>query len=42
MAIRTMMPISMTFDHRVMDGEPAARFARALHEAIEQPGLMLG
>jgi len=42
MAIRTMMPISMTFDHRVMDGEPAARFAKALHEAIEQPGLMLG
>lgn len=42
MAIRTMMPISMTFDHRIMDGEPAARFARALHEAIEQPGLMLG
>jgi pyruvate/2-oxoglutarate dehydrogenase complex dihydrolipoamide acyltransferase (E2) component len=40
--VRTMMPISMTFDHRVMDGEPAARFGSALHEAIEQPGLMLG
>jgi pyruvate/2-oxoglutarate dehydrogenase complex dihydrolipoamide acyltransferase (E2) component len=40
--VRTMMPISMTFDHRVMDGEPAARFGMALHEAIEQPGLMLG
>jgi pyruvate dehydrogenase E2 component (dihydrolipoamide acetyltransferase) len=42
MVIRTMLPISMTFDHRVMDGEPAARFARALSEAIEHPGLMLG
>jgi pyruvate/2-oxoglutarate dehydrogenase complex dihydrolipoamide acyltransferase (E2) component len=40
--VRTMMPMSMTFDHRVMDGEPAARFGMALHEAIEQPGLMLG
>ncbi len=40
--VRTMMPISMTFDHRVMDGEPAARFGSALHDAIENPGLMLG
>ena len=40
--VRTMMPISMTFDHRVMDGEPAARFGSVLHEAIEHPGLMLG
>lgn len=39
--VRTMMPISMTFDHRVMDGEPAARFGSVLHEAIEHPGLML-
>ena len=40
--VRTMMPLSVTFDHRVMDGEPAARFGTALHEAIEHPGLMLG
>lgn len=40
--VRTMLPISVTFDHRVMDGEPAARFGRALHDAIENPGLMLG
>ena len=39
--VRTMMPISMTFDHRIMDGEPAARFASALHDYIENPGLML-
>ena len=40
--VRTMMPVSITFDHRVMDGEPASRFGRALYDAIEQPGLMLG
>jgi len=39
--VRTMMPVSITFDHRVMDGEPASRFGRALYDAIEQPGLML-
>lgn len=31
----------VTFDHRVIDGEPASRFGKALHEAIEHPGLML-
>lgn len=39
--VRTMMPVSITFDHRVMDGEPASRFGKALYDAIEQPGLML-
>lgn len=39
--IRTVMPMSMTFDHRLMDGEPAARFMNALHECLESPELML-
>ncbi len=39
--IRTMMPISMTFDHRILDGEPSARFANVLNDCIENPGLML-
>ena len=39
--IRTIMPMSMTFDHRLMDGEPAARFMNALHECLENPELML-
>ncbi|MEH6629000.1 MAG: dihydrolipoamide acetyltransferase family protein [Motiliproteus sp.] len=39
--IRTMMPVSMTFDHRLMDGEPAARFMNALHECLENPELMM-
>jgi len=39
--VRTMMPVSFTFDHRVMDGEPAARFMRALHDCLEHPELMM-
>jgi pyruvate/2-oxoglutarate dehydrogenase complex dihydrolipoamide acyltransferase (E2) component len=39
--VRTLMPLSMTFDHRILDGEPAARFMRALHECLESPELML-
>ena len=40
-AVRTMLPISATFDHRVLDGEPFSRFATALHELLETPELML-
>jgi len=39
--VRTMMPVSMTFDHRVLDGEPAARFINALHRYLENPVLIL-
>lgn len=39
--VRTMLPISMTFDHRIMDGEPSTRFASVLHDCIENPSLML-
>lgn len=38
---RTMMPVSVTFDHRVVDGAPVASFTRALHDALENPALML-
>jgi pyruvate/2-oxoglutarate dehydrogenase complex dihydrolipoamide acyltransferase (E2) component len=40
-AVRTMMPLSLTFDHCVLDGEPAARFMKALNDALENPELML-
>ncbi len=40
-AVRTMMPVSLTFDHCVLDGEPAARFMKALNDALENPELML-
>lgn len=39
--IRTMMPLSFTFDHRALDGEPAARFMSALNDALTNPHLML-
>jgi pyruvate dehydrogenase E2 component (dihydrolipoamide acetyltransferase) len=39
--VRTMMPVSFTFDHRLLDGEPAARFMKAMHDALENPELML-
>ena len=39
--VRTMMPMSMTFDHRVLDGEPAALFMKHLHDCLEKPELML-
>ena len=34
---RERMPLSLTFDHRVVDGAPAARFLRHLGRLIENP-----
>ena len=34
---RDLMTLSLTFDHRVVDGGPAARFLHALCEGIEDP-----
>jgi pyruvate dehydrogenase E2 component (dihydrolipoamide acetyltransferase) len=36
--IRDQLPLSLTFDHRILDGAPAARFLQALVQAIENPG----
>ena len=35
---RFVVSLSLTFDHRVHDGGPAARFLNTLREFIEQPG----
>ena len=35
------MTLSLTFDHRVLDGAPAARFLARIRELIEQPYLLL-
>ena len=35
---RDMVTLSLTFDHRVVDGTPAARFLQALVKHIESPG----
>jgi pyruvate dehydrogenase E2 component (dihydrolipoamide acetyltransferase) len=37
LAVRKMMALSLTFDHRVVDGAPAARFLQALRRKIEHP-----
>ena len=37
---REMMTLSLTFDHRVVDGAPAARFLNQIREHLEQPGLL--
>ena len=36
-AARKMMALSLTFDHRVVDGAPAARFLQNLSRKIERP-----
>ena len=38
---RMLMPLSLTFDHCLLDGDPAVRFASALHECLENPELLL-
>lgn len=38
---RKMMPLSLTFDHRVLDGDPFAAFVVTLRRCIESPELML-
>jgi len=39
--VRHMMALSLTFDHRIMDGAPAARFLQQVRLFIEQPSLLL-
>ena len=37
---RLMLPLSLSYDHRVIDGADAARFLRWVAEAFEQPFMM--
>ena len=39
--IRKMMPLSLAFDHRVIDGVEAGRFLGVVIEHLEDPNLML-
>ena len=41
LAIRQMMTLSLTFDHRVVDGAPAARFLQRIKQYVETPYLWL-
>lgn len=38
---RLIMPMSLSYDHRVIDGADAARFARRLADLLENPMVML-
>lgn len=40
-AIRTMMTLSLTFDHRVVDGAPAMSFLRTLADMLENPFMIM-
>jgi pyruvate dehydrogenase E2 component (dihydrolipoamide acetyltransferase) len=39
-AVRTMMSLSLSFDHRVLDGAPAALFLKRVRELLESPVLI--
>jgi pyruvate dehydrogenase E2 component (dihydrolipoamide acetyltransferase) len=35
---RDRISLSLTFDHRIVDGVPAAQFLQSLSASIENPG----
>ncbi len=39
---RTMLPLALSYDHRLIDGADAARFLRWVVERLEQPTTLLG
>ncbi len=40
-ALRDQVTLSLTFDHRIVDGAPAARFLQTLSQYVENPGPIL-
>jgi pyruvate dehydrogenase E2 component (dihydrolipoamide acetyltransferase)/2-oxoglutarate dehydrogenase E2 component (dihydrolipoamide succinyltransferase) len=38
---RPLMPVSLTFDHRVLDGAPASAFMTELRDRIENPAILI-
>jgi pyruvate dehydrogenase E2 component (dihydrolipoamide acetyltransferase) len=41
LAVRPLMTLTATFDHRAVDGAPAAGFLQTVKELLEEPGLMI-
>jgi len=42
LAVRHRLWLSLTFDHRLLDGAPAARFLQRIAQLAEEPYLLLG
>ncbi len=40
-AIRKVLPLSLAFDHRILDGGMAARFIKSVAQLLEDPGRLL-
>jgi pyruvate dehydrogenase E2 component (dihydrolipoamide acetyltransferase) len=40
--VRQMVTLSLVFDHRLVDGAPAARFLQRIKQLVENPYLLLG
>ena len=40
-AVQRMLTLSLTFDHRLVDGAPAARFLQRIKHLVERPTLWL-
>jgi pyruvate dehydrogenase E2 component (dihydrolipoamide acetyltransferase) len=40
-AVRSMLTLSLVFDHRLVDGAPAARFLQYIKQVIEEPYLLI-
>ena len=40
LCVRQTVTLSLTYDHRAMDGAPAARFLDYICEVIEEPSLL--
>jgi pyruvate dehydrogenase E2 component (dihydrolipoamide acetyltransferase) len=40
-SVRKMVALSLTFDHRLVDGAPAARFLQEIKRLVERPTLMI-
>ncbi|MDO8674465.1 MAG: dihydrolipoamide acetyltransferase family protein, partial [Dehalococcoidia bacterium] len=41
LTVRSTMYLSLTWDHRVADGVPAAKFLRAIKQILERPAVLL-
>jgi pyruvate dehydrogenase E2 component (dihydrolipoamide acetyltransferase) len=39
--IRTILPLTLAFDHRIADGADAARFVTEMIRELSDPGLLL-